>query len=57
MPEYRLYHFKRGHIERAENVTAADDLDAVGKAEQLVDVQLAELWRGARKIKTFNPAG
>jgi len=54
MPEYRLYYFKRKHIERAENVTATDDLDAIGKAEQMIDGQLTELWRGARKLKTFN---
>jgi hypothetical protein len=55
MPEYRLFHFKGDHIERADNLSAHDDLDAVGKAAQLVDGKVAELWRSGRKIKTFNP--
>lgn len=54
MPEYRLYHFKRERIQRAENITAADDLDAIARAETLIDGQLAELWRGGRRLKVFN---
>ena len=54
MPEYRLYHFKGDHIRRADSLTAADDGQAITKAEQLVDGQLAELWRGGRKVRTFN---
>jgi hypothetical protein len=54
MPEYRLYHFKRGHIHRADSLTATDDLDAVKRAAGLLDGgDAAELWRGARKLKKF----
>jgi hypothetical protein len=31
MPEYRLYHFKRDHIQRAETITAGDDLAAIAE--------------------------
>jgi hypothetical protein len=55
MPDYRLYHFNRGHIERAETLSANDDLKAVAGAEPLVEGRTVELWRGARRIKTFNP--
>lgn len=55
MPEYRLYHFKRGHIERADNLRANDDLEAGQRAGEMVDHQTAELWRGARKLRVFNP--
>ncbi|HYD36816.1 MAG TPA: hypothetical protein VEA60_04335 [Allosphingosinicella sp.] len=54
MPDYRLYHFKRERIERAESMTAADDLEAVRISSDLVEGGPAELWRGARRIKTFN---
>jgi hypothetical protein len=54
MPEYKLYHFKRDHVQRAEHVKAVDDLEAVKKAAPLVESELAELWRGARRIKTFS---
>ncbi len=54
MPEYRLYHYKRGHIHRADALVAADDPDAVTKARALLDGgDAAELWRGARKVKRF----
>jgi hypothetical protein len=55
MPSYRLYHFKRGHIERAENLAAEDDLQAVAQARQLVDGRMVEVWQGPRRIHTFNP--
>ena len=55
MPEYRLYHFKRDHIRRVDNVSASDDGEAIGKAEKLVDGEVAELWRGGRKVMTFTP--
>jgi hypothetical protein len=54
MPDYRLYHFRRERIERADSMTATDDLEAVRLSSSLVDGQTAELWRGARRIKTFN---
>jgi hypothetical protein len=54
MPDYRLYHFRRERIERADSMTAVDDLEAVRKSSNLVNNQTAELWRGARRIKTFN---
>lgn len=55
MPEYRLYHFKRRHIERAEAVVASDDVAAISTARPLVDGRMVEVWRGARRIHTFNP--
>ena len=55
MPDYRLYHFKGSHIGRVDNVSAPNDQEAIRKAEQLVDGQVAELWRGGRKVETFNP--
>jgi hypothetical protein len=56
MPEYRLFHFKGEHVERADHLLASDDLEAVHLAKPLAEEQTAELWRGARKIKVFNPA-
>lgn len=55
MPEYRLYYFKGDHIHRVDSLTAAGDGEAGTNAEQLVDGQLAELWCGGRKVRTFNP--
>jgi hypothetical protein len=54
VPEFRLYHFKRGHIHRAEELVAVDDLQAVRAAKGMVDELPAELWRGKRKIQAFN---
>lgn len=54
MPEYRLYHFNGDHIRRAETLTAGDDLEAIAKAQPLIGDEKAELWRGARRLKTFN---
>lgn len=55
MSGYRLYHFDRFHIERADNIFASDDQEAVKKASKLIDGQMAELWQEARKVETFNP--
>ena len=56
MPEFRLYHLKDGHISRADELAASDDLEAVKAAKALVDGLPAELWSGKRKIHVFNPA-
>ncbi len=56
MPEYRLYYFKRGHIERAETLAARDDVVAVRTASAIVDNHSAELWRGAARLKILNGA-
>ncbi|HEX8527847.1 hypothetical protein [Allosphingosinicella sp.] len=53
MGDYRLYHFRREHIAQAESLSAADDVAAIGQAERLVKTEVAELWRGARRVKTF----
>jgi hypothetical protein len=53
MPDYRLYHFKYGHIYYAEDLTAADDVDAVHRADKLANGEPAELWQEKRRIKVF----
>ena len=57
MPEYRLYHFKGDHIRSVDTLSAPGDVEAIVKAEQMVDGMLAELWRGGRKVQTFNRGG
>lgn len=54
MPDHRLYHFERGHIVKARTLKAADDAEAIEQSRLLAGNLLAELWRGAAKIKTFN---
>lgn len=52
MPHYRLYHLDRhtGHIERAEEVFAADDVAAVHELQQRQSDHPLELWQQGRKV-------
>jgi hypothetical protein len=52
--EYRLYHFKRGHIEKVQALAASFDEDAIEEGRRLVGAGLAELWHLDRKIKVYN---
>lgn len=54
MPYYRLYHLRRGHFARSNEVEADDDVAAVRQARSLVVGDPAELWCGERKVKNFN---
>ena len=52
MPYYRLYHLDRhtGHIERAEELFAADDVAAVHDLQQRQSDHPLELWQAGRKV-------
>jgi hypothetical protein len=52
MPSYQLYHMDpyTGHIERAEQLHAADDVAAVHGLQQREEDHPRELWRGGRKV-------
>ena len=52
MPFYRLYHLDRhtGHIDRAEEIFAADDASAAHDLQQRQTDHPLELWREGRKV-------
>ncbi|HYI48439.1 MAG TPA: hypothetical protein VEX35_08250 [Allosphingosinicella sp.] len=52
MPYYRLYHLNRssGHIDRAEEFDAADDVKAVAIVRERERDTPVELWQEGRKI-------
>jgi hypothetical protein len=52
MPYYRLYHLDphTGHIDRAEELFAADDVAAVHDLQQRRSPHPLELWLGGRKV-------
>lgn len=52
MPWYRLYHLHKhsGHIDRAEDVHAADDVSAIHELQHRVRDHPLELWLGRRKV-------
>ena len=52
MPWYRLYHLDphTGHIDRAEDVFAADDVAAIHDVEQRRAEYPLELWLDSRKV-------
>ena len=52
MPSYRLYHMDpfSGHIERAEELPASDDVAAVHGLRQREADHPRELWRAGRKV-------
>ncbi|PSJ36222.1 hypothetical protein [Allosphingosinicella deserti] len=54
VPTYRLFHFKWGHIDRADIVAAPDDVEAIRRSADMVAGDTAELWRGASMLKAFN---
>lgn len=56
MPSYQLYHMDpyTGHIERAEQLHAADDVSAVHGLQQRDEDHPRELWRAGRKVAHFD---
>jgi len=56
MPSYQLYHMDpySGHILRAEELHAADDVAAVHGLQQREADHPRELWRSGRKIARFD---
>ena len=57
MAYYRLYHVRRGHFARFDEIEAEGDIAAVRQAGALVREDMAELWCGSRKVMDFPPAG
>ena len=56
MAYYRLYHRRSGHIFGVEELWAEDDLRAVRLAEQKLAGHVCDLWCGARRVASFDPA-
>ena len=56
MAYYRLYHVRRGHFARFDEIEAEGDIDAVRQAGALVRGDPAELWCGGRKVMEFPAA-
>jgi hypothetical protein len=52
MPNYRLYHLNpsSGHIDRVEEIDAADDVQAVAIAWERERETPVELWQEGRKV-------
>jgi len=52
MPFYRLYFLNRltGHIDRAEDFDAADDVQAVALVRDIERETAVELWQERRKV-------
>ena len=55
MAYYRLYHVRRGHFARFDEVEADGDIEAVRQAGALVRENPCELWCGSRKVMIFPP--
>lgn len=55
---YRLYFMNpiNGHIDRAEDLLARDDREAIDTAQPMVANMPIELWCGARKVQRFETA-
>lgn len=55
MPYYRIYFMNssNGHIDRAEDLQARDDHEAIATTQPLLDGQPIELWSGTRKVHRF----
>ena len=56
MPYSRPYHVRQSHFSGVDDFETEDDLKAVRHAATLDGTSTAELWCGARKIKTFVPS-
>lgn len=58
MPYYRLYHLDpfTGHINRAEEIFAADDVAAMYDAQQRRCDHPLELWERSRKVGHIDAA-
>ena len=50
MPEYRIYIFSGGHLERAETLEAEDDAAALNHASVLTGGGAFEIWKGDQMI-------
>lgn len=57
MPYYRLYFVNQqsGHIERFEEMDAADDAEAMAQAEPFEGEHALELWCERRKVARIEP--
>ena len=57
MAYYRLYVMSRGgsHIEAFEEIDAADDAEAAGRAAARLGAKPLELWCRGRKVERFEP--
>ena len=53
MPGYRLYYFEGGHIRAARVIVAPNDAAAEVLEARRLDGRKAELWRGAKMLRTF----
>lgn len=56
MKDYRLYFLDRfsGHINTVEDFVAADDEQAIAKAEQRNDGRVMELWHRGHKLRHWD---
>jgi hypothetical protein len=56
MPNYRLYFLSEfsGHIDRAEDLFAPDDVSAICAVQERDVVAPMELWCGSRKVSRFD---
>ena len=54
MSDYRLYHIANAHFCRVEVITALDDRHAIDAAAERLDAGAAELWCGARRVRSFD---
>lgn len=52
MPYYRIYHFNRSndHINRADEIEATDDVQAVAIARNSDRETAVEVWQEGRKV-------
>lgn len=55
MTYYRLYHIRGAHFSGFDEIDAADDAQAIDRAERLSSDGYAELWRDGHKIKRLSP--
>ncbi len=57
MTYYRLYFMdpNSGHIFRFEEFEAAEEDEAIGRAERACEAEPVELWSGRRKVRRLEP--
>lgn len=53
MSDYRLYHIANAHFCRVEVIAAFDDAGAIDAAAMRLKSGAAELWCGARRVRSF----
>lgn len=54
MANYRLYHIKGAHFSGFDEIEAANDAQAIEKAEGLAGNGTSELWCSGHKIKRLS---